>query len=321
MDLAALSTLSHAFKTSHQDKREGKISEAQNHYAIGLLGLMMLEKTGFKDKVLAKQVSHSLLKAVQNNRKAAEPYVALAYLMLSYGLSARALRYLQTALECDPQQADAQALMALVRGQTVTLQRFMRVEDLLAQPAFANAPWIGKYQGITHMRQLLPQISKHALELQTQQSYFQPTSDTDKIESFEAHLDELQDLQKLIELCLHQVKEPASLSTLNLCVSGLASQCQQLKRLLKTAHQLADLHDEIDALLEKVEDALETLSDQPQTKSTLGSQLDRWFFRCDQFANQLEALETHPYNLQAMFKDYEHLATKLTELEQAILAQ
>lgn len=317
MDLATLSSLSEAFKHSAQNKNEQRIQEAQNYYWLGLYGLVLLEKQAFQDKALAKQLSQTLLKAIQLYRKAPEPYVALAYLLMAYGQSARALRYLQTALELDSQQPDAQKLMALLKGQSFTVQRMLRVEEILAQPAFLHAHWRTKYTGIQKMQALLERIHSHVEELEQQQSFFQPSSETEQIETLEYHLDEMDELQHLIEVCLHQVKEPALLKGLHLRLGSLVKLRQKMNQLLKTSHTLADLHDEIEDLSEQVRMALEDL-EIPERRTEIQTNLDRWFFRCDQFANQLEELETHPYNLQAMFRDYEDLTAALVRLEASL---
>ncbi|PKL79205.1 MAG: hypothetical protein CVV27_02205 [Candidatus Melainabacteria bacterium HGW-Melainabacteria-1] len=285
-------------------------SESQCKQAYFLIA--EAEAQGFNDKAPLKQAMRLFIQAARQRRRYVEPYIGLAYLSLLIDQKEVAQKYLQTALQLEPQNEDALRLQQyLIDGpeETPALEGFA----LLALEPVTSA---------LDPDQLYDQIEKSLFHWIRELMKLPPPLPcliAEDLEQLKQQTEELESRVLQVEHQISSLDQEFDTSELRRRLRPMETMLQRYQRALDASEQMLTIQKQIQSLIDTVRGISSRLQrPTPELLVRIETELESLMDSCDWVADQIDAIENQGHDIAPLAYNYNILTTLIEQIRDIV---
>jgi hypothetical protein len=277
-------------------------------YARALECLSQSEEDHFQNRELLQEAADCLLESIRHNRRHAEPYIAMGYLLWICQDPVWAMHYLEEALRLEPTHEDIHTLIARIKGKP------LKPEEI-EQIAFADSP--APEALATHFAQALEEMSAEKI------SAIAPTINPHLLSRLEEKQVYWFNRYEELQVEANRSRDVQTKQRLREQIQPMRELTQKYRDALRVSHEMIALSDQMLENSQQTQRYLEVAS-RPMTSAQwqeMQGYVDILLDNCDQFADSLEQFENQQIVTGSLYTQYQQLSERIETLQELLARQ
>lgn len=303
LDFKALSQ----FKSQTSQLQSDRRSVSDSSLAKGYDCLGQAEASQYKDKHLIVEAFEHFSAAIRYQRTSAEAYNAAGYIFLLLGEWEEAREYFLEAHDLDPANADAQSFLMAISQQQKAGPSEIAFSVLLPD----NAEIIDYDALYDQTETMILTYFRHYME----KPQPQPTLVDEDYIQLQKNYQSLQEVCYRIQKQIDVVQNEIETGPLETKFKPLEIRLKQYANALEKADLFRALEQNIFAQIKQLTVYEKSLSSSSQPDIPIDVFLEGAYEACDQYADQLDSLESQGYSIQELERIYTILLEQVQTLQ------